>query len=100
MAEAVRLVAAREHTLSRRPVSAHVIITHDLNPRVHQLMGMWSMASHCDRVLLEEISRALLQDILRDCKTLQDELRSIERWARGQIDKLPTQLRRGDSRDG
>lgn len=80
-------------TAKTLPVRAHVIVTHDLHARVGQVMDLFSVANRCDQVLLEEVTRSLLDGILRDCETLQRELAGIERWARKQRERLPTSIR-------
>lgn len=72
---------------------AHVIVTHDLHSRVGQVIDLFSAANRVDKVMLEEVTRSLLDDILRDCEILVNDLARIERWARRQRKKLPTSLR-------
>lgn len=84
-------------TSRRSPVRAHVIVTHDLHSRAGQVIDLFSAATRVDTVLLEEVTRELLDGILADCEMLQRELASIERWARRQRERLPTPLKGGES---
>src|SRR5882762_8756762 len=89
----VDIVAAREHSITSRRTSVHVIVCHDLNARAHTLYDMFRFADKVSPEILDALTRELADDILRDADLLIAELESIKAFADRQLAKLPTPLR-------
>src|SRR5438067_891838 len=91
---AVDIVAARDHSITSRRTRVHVIVCHDLNAQAHSLYEMFRFADRVSPESLEDLTRELASDIVRDADMLIAELEGIKAFARCHISKLPTLLRR------
>ena len=89
----VDIVAAREHSITSRRTRVHVIVCHDLNARAHSLYEMFRYADRVSPEILEDLTRELASDIVRDAEMLITELEGIKTFANRQIAKVLTPSR-------
>src|SRR5262245_50463749 len=87
------IVAGREHAITSRRTSVHVIVCHDLNTRAHTLYEMFGFASRVSPEVLDALTRELAEQIIDDAEILIRELQGIKAYAELQLAKLPAPFR-------